>query len=257
VFGRLNPGNRKQFEAHLATGCEQCKAELSGLYEATAMLPLMLRQEAPPSGVRQRLLSRISSRKPEPPRSERSSQPQQRDKVVTPALRPERPWYLYASIVIGILLIVALIIFVNQLVGTTGTQEKKIAELQTELQQKQDILAVLQAESVEVVILTAVTPGSAVSGKIFWDPIKHNAVIQTANFAAEPEGKQYQLWVLKEKKYVSAGVFDVTAEKSRTLKAMPLPVHEKQAVEGFALTLEPKGGSPEPTGPIQLHGATK
>ena len=261
VFGRLNPGNRKQFEAHLATGCEQCRAELSGLYEATALLPLMLRQEAPPSGVRQRLLSRISSKRPEPQRSEtrgqRPSQPQQREKVVTPSLRPERPWYLYASIVMGALLIVALVIFVNQLVGTAGSQEKKIAELQSELQMKQDVFAVLQAEGVETVLLTSVTPGSAERGKIFWDPAKHNAVIQTSNLPAESDGKQYQLWVLKEKKYISAGVFDVTAEKGNALKAIPLPAADKQAIEGFAVTLEPKGGSMEPTGPIQLHGATR
>jgi anti-sigma-K factor RskA len=264
VFGRLNPGNRKQFEAHLATGCEQYKTELSALYEAIAMLPLTLRQEAPPSGVRQRLLSRISSKRPEQPRSEsrgeRSSQPQQREKVITPSLRPdrpERPWYLYVSIVMGALLIVALVIFVNQLVGTAGSQEKKIAELQGGLQQNQDVLAVLQAERLEVVTLTAVTPGSAEYGRIFWDPVKRNAVVQTSNLPVEPEGKQYQLWIFKEKKYLSAGVFDRTSGSVNTLKAMALPADEKQTVEGFAITLEPKGGSPEPTGAIQLRGATK
>jgi anti-sigma-K factor RskA len=258
VFGRLNPGNRKQFEAHLATGCEQCRVELSGLYEATALLSLLLRQEAPPSGVRQRLLGRISSKRPEQPRSERpQQQQQQREKPVTPSLRPERPWYLYASIVIGILLIVALIIFVNQLVGTTGSQDKKISELQSELQQVQEALGLLQAERVEMLSLASVVPGTAMYGKVLWDPAKRNALLQTSNLPAQPAGKQYQLWILKEKKQYSVGVFDMVSGKSNTLTAMPLPVGDTTGIEGFSVTLEPKGGSSQPTGAVQLSGGKK
>jgi anti-sigma-K factor RskA len=259
VFGRLNPGNRKQFEAHLATGCEQCKTELSGLCEATALMPLLLRQEAPPSGVRQRLLNRISSKRPEPQRSERpqQQQQQQREKPVTPSLRPERPWYLYVSIIGGILLIVALIIFVNQLVGTTGTQEKKISELQSDLQQMQEAVGFLQAERVEMLPLVSVPPGAATYGKIFWDPAKRNALLQTSNLPAQPEGKQYQLWILKEKRQYSVGVFDLVGGKSNTLTVMPLPVGDTKEIGGFSVTLEPKGGSSQPTGAVQLSGEKK
>jgi hypothetical protein len=269
VFGRLNPGNRKQFEAHLASGCEQCSAELSGLYEATALLPLLLRQEAPPSGLRQRVLGRISSKKPEQPRSERPQQsrgeqsrnersPQpQLEKPVTPSLRPERPWYLYASIVIGILLIVALIIFVKQLVGTTGLQEKKIADLQSELQRRQDAVDILQAERVEMLPLTSNAPGGTLYGKILWDSAKRNALLQTSNLPAAPEGKQYQLWILREKKQYSVGVFDVVKEKLNTLTVMPLPIDDTKGIEGFSVTVEPTGGSSQPTGAVQLSGATK
>ena len=257
VFGRLNPGNRKQFESHLATGCEQCRTELSGLYEAIALLPLLLRQETPPSGVRQRLLGRISSKRPEQPRSERPQPQQQREKPVTPSLRPERSWYLYASIVIGILLIIALILFVNQLVGTTGSQEKRISELQSELQVGQGLIDILQAEHMEMLPLSSVTPGTATYGKVFWDPAKRNALLQTSNLPAEPESKQYQLWILKEKKYYSVGVFDITAEKLTMLNVMLLPVGDTKEIEGFSVTLEPKGGSPQPTGAIQLSAAKK
>jgi len=258
VFGRLNPGNRKQFEAHLATGCEQCKTELSALYEATALLPLLLRQEAPPSGLRQRLLSRISSKRPEPPRSERPQQQQQpREKPVTPSLRPERPWYLYVSIIGGILLIVALIIFVNQLVGTTGTQEKKISDLQSELQQVREAADFLQAERVEIMPLASAVPGTTIYGKVFWDPAKRNALLQTSNLPAQPEGKQYQLWILKEKKQYSVGVFDLVSGKSNTLIVMPLPVGDTKEIEGFSVTLGPKGGSSQPTGAVQLSGEKK
>ncbi len=257
VFGRLNPGNRKQFEAHLATGCEQCGRELAGLYEATALLPLMLRQETPPSGLRQRILSRVSSRRPEQQRAERPVQQREKVETPTPRTRPDRPWYLYVSIVLGILLIIALSIFVNELVGTTGTQEKKIAELQSNLQANQEILNVLQAERLEMVPLSGVNAGSTALGRILWDPAKRNALIQAAGLSPQPEGSQYQLWVLKEKKLFSAGVFDVTAGQSGVLRLLQLPVSERQEFEGFEVTLEPKGGSTQPTGAVQLRGATR
>lgn len=257
VFGRLNPGNRKQFESHLATGCDQCNRELSGLYEATALLPLLLRQEAPPSGLRQRIQSRISSKKPEPQRSERPTPQREKLETPTPRMRPDRPWYLYASIILGALLIIALTIFVNQLVGTTGTQEKKIAELQNNLQSEQDLLNILQAERLETVSLSGVAAGSTMSGRIFWDPAKRNALLQVSGFPARSDGNQYQLWILKDKKPYSAGVFDMTAGQEHIMRLMQLPVGERQEFEGFEVTLEPQGGSDQPTGTVLIHGAVR
>lgn len=256
VFGRLNPGNRKQFEAHLASGCEQCKRELANLYEATALLPLLLRQENPPTGLRQRLVTRVSSRKPEQPRAERVP-PQQREKVEPPTPRPERPWYLYASIVMGILIIVALVIFVNDLVRSTGVLEKRIVDLQGEVQRNLELLNLLRAQQVEMLALAGVELGSSAYGKILWDPVKRSAVLQVSNMPAEPADKQYQLWILKEKKYISVGVFDVTKQNDHLLQVMTLPVGEKQEIEGFDVTLEPRGGSTQPAGAVYLRGSIR
>jgi anti-sigma-K factor RskA len=255
VFGRLNPGNRKQFEAHLTTGCEQCSGELSGLYGAIALMPLLLRQEAPPSGVRQRVLSRISSKKPDQPRSERPTP--QREKIAPPAAQPGHSWYLYATIVLGILLNIALAIWVNQLVATTASGSVQIADLTRDLRKKQEVLDFLKAQRIEILPLAGVDAGSGAYGKLLLDPDKRSALVQTTSLPAQSEGKQYQLWALKQKKYFSVGVFDVTSEKVNIVRVMALPAGEKQDIEGFAVTLEPKGGSVQPTGPVQLRGVTK
>jgi hypothetical protein len=253
VFGRLNPGNRKQFEAHLTSGCEQCIRELSGLYEATALLPLLLRQETPPSGLRQRILSRASSKKSEPQRAERPST--QREAPVTPTTRPERPWYRYAAAIIGVLLVIALAIFVYELAGTAANQEKKITELQGKLQQNDQALAILGARKLEFVPLAGVEPGSSFHGKILWDSSSRNAVLQIAGLPAAADGKCYQLWMLKEKKYFALVQFDVDNAQAGILKTLTIPEGEKGAIEGFTVTLEPKAGSTEPSGSIYLRGA--
>jgi anti-sigma-K factor RskA len=148
------------------------------------------------------------------------------------------------------------VIFVNDLVGTTGMQEKKIADLHNELQQKQDMIGVLQSEKLEMVLLTSVGPGSSAFGRIFWDPVKRSAILQVANLPVQPKESQYQLWVFKEKKYLSAGTFEVGGEKENVLRVMTLPAGEKKEIEGFTITLEPKGGSQQP-GTVQLRGSTQ
>jgi anti-sigma-K factor RskA len=257
VFGRLNPGNRKQFEAHLETGCDQCKRELSELYEATALLPLLLKQESPPSGLRQRLLARLSSKRPEPPPRGPKPTPQRGTVEAPVAKAPEHSWYLYASIVMGILLIVGLLFFLNDQLRTTGELEKKLSELQAQVQQKQDILAILQAQKVEMLQLAGAEAGSDMFGRIFWEPDKRHAALQFVNLPAQPADKQYQLWLMKDKKYLRVGEFDVNKEKTNVFAVMTLPVGERQEIEGFAVTLEPRGGSTQPSGVIQLRGATK
>jgi anti-sigma-K factor RskA len=260
VFGRLNPGNRKQFEAHLETGCEQCKRELSELYEATALLPLLLKQEAPPSGLRQRLLSRLSTKRPEQPRGAKPTPTptHQRETVETPVTKaPPHSWYLYASMVMGALLIVGLLLFLNDQLRTTSELEKKLNDLQAQLRQEQDILGILQAQRVEMLQLVSAEAGSEASGKIFWEPEKRRAVLQVVNLPAQPVDKQYQLWLMKDKKYFRVSEFDVNTEKSNVFAVMTLPVGDKKEIEEFAITLEPRGGSTQPSGVIQLRGAMK
>jgi anti-sigma-K factor RskA len=315
VFGRLNPGNRKQFESHLAGGCDQCNKELSELYEATALLPLLLRQETPSADLRQRILGSASSRpqdephpeRPRPeqarpertrpeqnrpertradqsrpdrsrseqPRNERSrsdrsrpdrsraEQPRQdrqsppREKPVSPALRSETHWYRYASVILGILIIVALIIFVNDLIGTTGDQSKLITTLQADVRHQEEMLAVLQDPQAEMMRLSAAESSSAAYGKVICDPAKGNALLQVSHLPSLPDGKQYQVWALIEKKYVNAGVLNTAPDSLTTLTMIKVPDGEKGVIEGFAVTAEPKGGSPQPTGSIILRSPAK
>jgi anti-sigma-K factor RskA len=265
VFGRLNPGNRKQFEAHLASGCEQCSRELSELYEATALLPLLLRQETPPGGLRQRMTSRLSSRRAEPqpvskPAPQRGSKAAPQRGPVEPAIsKPATPhsWYFYASIVTGAILIVALLLFLNDQLRATSDLQKKLGDLQVQVQQRQEMMNILQAQKIEMLQLSGVEAGGEAFGRVFWEPEKGRAVVQAVNLPAESADKQYQLWLVKDNKYVRAGEFDVAAGKSTVFAVMTLPVGDKQQIDGFEVTLEPRGGSTQPSGTVRLRGTLR
>jgi anti-sigma-K factor RskA len=262
VFGRLNPGNRKQFEAHLATGCVICTKELARLSEATALLPLTLQQEQPHQKVKDLLMSRLSSGKRLSEQEKKRGEKTREEKrgPVTPALapttQPQRPWFGYAIAFLSVVIVVALGVYTNDLINTVGEQEQRIVELKTELEQQQALLNILQAPLIEMVIMSGQEASPAGYGKILWDPVKKTAFFQVANLPILPTGKEYQLWVIRKEEKVPSGVFAVRGEQEGYFNVMNLDVAAKNDFDAFAITLEPKGGSPQPTGAIYLLGTT-
>jgi anti-sigma-K factor RskA len=263
AFGRLNPGNRKQFEAHLASGCKVCKAELARLNEALGLFPLTLKQERPDQRVKEQLLARIASAKRTPgPAQEQPRRALKKEAPVTMATGPvvttQRPWFGYAIAGVALLIIVALGIYTNDLITTLDTQEQKIVALQTELAQRDEMLKILQSQRIEMVLMNGLEPSPSGYGKIIWDPVKKTAIFQVAQLPTVPEDKEYQLWVIRKGEKIPAGLFAVRSEQEKEsyFKIMNLNVESKKDFEAFAVTLEPKGGSPQPTSPIYLLGTT-
>lgn len=80
---------------------------------------------------------------------------------------------------------------------------------------------------------------------VAWSPVKNNVVIDMANLnlPLNDADHQYQLWAIVDGKPVDLGVFDARADSNTVMKIMK-PVGKPQA---FAVTLEPKGGSMNPT----------
>jgi anti-sigma-K factor RskA len=79
---------------------------------------------------------------------------------------------------------------------------------------------------------------------VAWDSYRNQGVVAMDNLPAAPAGHDYQLWVLDPaaEAPISAGL--ITGARSFAVKPVSTPN------PGFAVSLEPTGGSPEPTGPI-------
>jgi anti-sigma-K factor RskA len=79
---------------------------------------------------------------------------------------------------------------------------------------------------------------------VAWDSYQYRGVVAMENIPAPPAGHDYQLWVLDPaaEAPVSAGL--LTGTRPFTVKPVSTPS------PGFAISLEPSGGSPEPTGAI-------
>ena len=135
-------------------------------------------------------------------------------------------------------------------------QRLRLTALTTDLQQKEEVLNVLQSPKIEMVIMNGLEVNPSGYGKIIWDPIRKIAILQISKLPKPPTDKDYQLWYLdKDKKPFSAGVFSVLTENENYFKVSQLPVPDKKNITAFAVTIEPKGGVPQPTGVMFLAGS--
>lgn len=127
----------------------------------------------------------------------------------------------------------------------------QIETLQRELAQRDDILAALPEGNGLFVAGTDVQPRA--SGELLvWDEGRTAVFIATALEALPPE-QTYQLWLIGESGPVSEGVFTINDNGIGLLE-----VTAETAVFNYTnigVSIEPEGGSPQPTGDIVMLGA--
>jgi anti-sigma-K factor RskA len=107
---------------------------------------------------------------------------------------------------------------------------------------RQDAAALKQAD-VKMASLkgTEVSPGSYVT--VYWDTSSKDVYLMINNLPQPATDRQYQLWALIDGKPVDLGLLQLKEEKLIPMVKMK----GVQAAQAFAITLEPKGGSVNPT----------
>jgi anti-sigma-K factor RskA len=125
---------------------------------------------------------------------------------------------------------------------------RKIAELNANLRAEGDLA------HFKIATLASMLGNSpAALAVAVWDPTREEGVLAVSKLPALATEKDYQLWVI-DKQYtspVSGGVFvvDPATGEARIMFKADKPVH---SIAKFAVSLERKGGSPSPQGPIVL-----
>ncbi|MEW6248180.1 MAG: anti-sigma factor [Nitrospirota bacterium] len=114
-----------------------------------------------------------------------------------------------------------------------------------------EIAALLRMPTVKVVSLSGSEMAKGAGGLLLYDPDTKKAWLYAFNLPPLPGGKTYQLWAVQEKP-VSAGTFTTDAGQKGRLLIRYLP--EFSRTTKFAVSLEPEGGRPQPTGAIYLIG---
>ena len=253
----LEPAERQELEAHLATGCPRCAGLLAEARATLAQLPLALEPSAAPIRVRERLLTRVAA----------DAGP---GREPVPSVRPGRrriPVWLQltgaAAVAATVTLVVAVLPMQRRLQLLQAEQERLLARLeaqsvelarvQTSLQHATDRVRVLVSPQLEVFALAGGEPQPEARGRIFWDRSRKVWHLYTANMRPAGPGRTYELWfITADDRKVPAGTFDVDASGEGTLVA-PIPEGLGSIVLA-AITDEPSGGVAQPTGSIQVVG---
>jgi hypothetical protein len=136
----------------------------------------------------------------------------------------------------------------QQLTLVRSDLERVTAENQ-ELARVMDIVG---SPRLRVIALGGQAPAPASAGHVLWSPDSKKAVFYAYGLPKPPAGKDYQLWVIAGGTPRSEGVFpvDPRGQATHVLPDVPDPA----GVGAFAVTLEPAGGLPQPSGEIFLAG---
>lgn len=225
VFGTLEEPEYAAVEAHLDTGCPDCRRAVSELSELALKLAESLSSNEPAPTVKEKLFAQVAER---------------RTKELSSGQRlPRRVWL---PSLVSAAAAVALFFW-----GINLNQENK--QLRQRLAEAEDVTRLLSSPGMEFVGLKGVDPNPQAFGKVVVDKDKGDAVVYMYRLPQTPEGKEYQLWVMKEGKPTSAGLFRVAADGNATLK-----LHDLPESASFLVTIEPEGGQPVPTGMMYLTG---
>ena len=237
--------DRADLESHLRS-CVECQAELEQLRGDAALLALSAVGPAPPQGARQRLLAAIANEPRKRPVHER---------MVLGVLH--RHWLTFAPIAATLLLAVfSLLLWRNnaRLFRNLERTQAQLEQANQQLRDAQQLVALLKSpDAVHVTLVSTNTPPQP-QVKTIYGPKLGRLLLMANNMEILPSDKVYELWLLPASGAapIAAGTFKPDAKG----KAMMDHSMETAGIEakGFAITIEPEGGSQTPTMPIKMIG---
>ncbi|MBO1330802.1 anti-sigma factor domain-containing protein [Streptomyces sp. VRA16 Mangrove soil] len=220
----LEDEERQAFEAHL-TRCAACEQEVRELSAAAARLGLAATL-SPPAHLKNQVMGRITEVRQEPPHAPVSV-------VYRQAPRGRALRWALAACVAGMAV----------LGGTTVWQHHQADEARRQAWatqvQSERIAEVLSAPDAKVAS-AAVTGGA--HGSVVVSRSRDKAVFIASGMAEPPKGKVYELWFADGDHMRPAGLMDPSRADQSVLLAGAVG-----EASGMGVTLEPAGGSKQPT----------
>jgi anti-sigma-K factor RskA len=228
VLGALPEEERLEFERYLVEHPE-LQAEVEHLGAVAGLLAFSVREQEPPPELRRRIMEVVEAEASHPDTSRRSWLAGLREAVGV------RDLALAAAAV----LVVGLFSWSMLLQGEVRDLQGRVQSLQSQPQGPQMIAlggaGTNQGARAELVTLNG-----------------DRAVLVAENMPPAPEGKTYQIWVIKGDTPQPSGLFEPRGESVAAVVENPV-----EGADAVAVTIEPEGGSKKPTTDPMLVGKVK
>ncbi len=255
ALGVLDAPDRARLARHLREGCSRCLELLrAGERSAGALAALALPLPAPAT-LRARVLASFGGGDTAAP-------------VRQPALtRPPRRagagarWLRAAA---GAAAVAAITIVAVRVTATlererTLRREAELARARADAsahaaeQERDRLVALVEtvgAPAARAVVLAGAAGIPAARGRAFVEPVGQRIVLLVYDLPPPPPGRIYQLWTIEGGVPASAGTF-ATSAAGLARHATATQARLGEAIV-LAVTVEPEGGVPQPTGPIVM-----
>jgi anti-sigma-K factor RskA len=254
ALGALEGDEKLAIESHVAS-CANCADKLAEARGRIALLALAAPQSAPPAAVKQRLMQQVRAHAEGAatvPASERVPRraPRESERASSSVGR----WWAAVLVPAGAVLAVATILLWTQnrqLDRQLAALRAGVQEQQQQLQQARAVADMIESHDTITVSL-AQQPGMPAGAAHVMYNSKMGMLMFDGEIAPAPSAKSYQLWLVPaDGKPISAGVFNpVGGRTDHWMMKLPQGIAAKE----FAVSLEPAGGMPQPTGPMVLVG---
>ena len=109
-------------------------------------------------------------------------------------------------------------------------------------QQLESVISILRNPDYKPVKLTGVEANPDANMVVYWNANQQQVYVGNIQLPAPPAGMQYQLWALDNGKPIDAGMIALNGETTYLQKMKAIG-----SAQAFAVTLEPEGGSVNPT----------
>ncbi len=248
-LGALTPDERAAIDAHVES-CATCRDELRAMTEAAMSLagavPSRPMDKIRSAAVKQRVLdrARAEARGVTPIRS-----------AAIPARPARLAWWLAAAASVAF----AVTLYQRGAVArerddfrtALAAESLRVASLQDSLAVRERTLLAMAGADVKIVELVA--NNRRPNARMFWAQSTNTWTMFAHNLPAPAAGRTYQLWLItREGRRISAGTFAPNPAGSAVVSAQyPLAA---DALQMIAVTEEPAGGVPQPTGEIVIAG---
>lgn len=245
VLGALSIEEEQTFREMLADASDEQLQLYEDLKAVTAEFAQFTKEQEPSADLKARIMEAIKDHREKP----------------APVYRLRSFKYAVAASFIFVFLSIGLLFYsqtlqsdVESLSTLVEQQKSTITELQTQVERREELLNILEARDVDLVLMDGLEVNPNGYGKVVWDKENGQALLQVANLPAVPLNKDYQLWFVVNNQPISAGVFAVNNPTNDNF--FKIDRFQNDAAAGaFAITLEPEGGSPQPTGDMYMLGS--
>ena len=234
ALSALDADEARALNDHLSE-CDECRMELEEWEATAAAMAVSAKPMEPSPEVRERLLNEV------------------RKELAAPKVIPFRSATRNIWTSFGSLGAIAAVILVTALIVGVVVLWRENRELQNRLAQSQEFFQLVNTPGARVTELKGIDLAPGATAKLAYDNTGR-AILIANKLPNVPQGKAYQLWFIVGNNPPMPGKTFVPDDTGKgTLKEQMPEAALHSAV--FAITLEPVGGVPLPTGPIYLRSS--